>query len=61
MWHELIIAACLVLVIEGIIPFLSPNRWREAVALMATLSNKQLRMMGLGSMIVGTVLLYIVN
>lgn len=61
MWHEILIAACLVLIIEGIIPFLSPNRWRNAVALMATMSEERLRLMGLGSMIVGTVLLYIIN
>lgn len=61
MWHELIIAACLVLVIEGVIPFLSPNHWREAVSLMSAMSDRQLRLMGLGSMVVGTVLLYIVN
>ncbi|MFT7133099.1 MAG: hypothetical protein ACI81O_001811, partial [Cyclobacteriaceae bacterium] len=27
MWHDLGVALCLVLVIEGIIPFLYPARW----------------------------------
>ena len=50
-------AAALVLVLEGILPFLAPARWREAMRQVAELSDSQLRMIGLGSMIVGLVCL----
>lgn len=56
-WHELWIAFCLLLVIEGIIPFLYPQRWRLLVAQLAQISDSSLRMVGLISMIAGTALL----
>ncbi|MCC6075991.1 DUF2065 domain-containing protein [Pseudomonas sp. GCM10022188] len=58
MWQELGIAFCLLLVLEGILPFLSPRRWREAVISLARLGDRQLRLIGLGSMLLGTALLY---
>lgn len=58
MWQELGIAFCLLLVLEGILPFLSPRRWREAVVSLAQLEDRQLRLIGLGSMLLGTGLLY---
>ncbi len=56
-WHELWIAFCLLLVIEGIIPFLYPQRWRSLVAQLAQISDSSLRMVGFISMIAGTALL----
>jgi uncharacterized protein len=53
MWHDLAIALSLVLVIEGILPFLSPRSWREMVIQVAGLNNRQLRIMGLISMLAG--------
>lgn len=61
MWHELAIAFCLMLVLEGIIPFLYPARWRSLVAALATIDDRSLRLAGLASMIAGTVLLYLIN
>jgi len=58
-WHELWIAFCLLLVIEGIIPFLYPQRWRQLVAQLAQISDISLRMVGFISMIAGTALLLI--
>lgn len=58
MWQELGIAFCLLLVLEGMLPFLSPQRWREAVVSLARLGDRQLRLIGLGSMLLGTALLY---
>jgi hypothetical protein len=60
-WHELLIAICLVMVIEGIMPFLAPKGWQELLANVAQLSPRQIRLMGLASMLIGTALLYIVN
>ncbi len=57
LWHELWLAFCLVLVIEGVIPFLYPQRWRQMVAQLALTSDGTLRMIGLISMVGGTLLL----
>lgn len=61
MWREIGIALSLMLIIEGIIPFLYPGRWRQLVATLADINNTALRMMGLGSMIAGVILLYLIN
>lgn len=60
-WHELAIAVCLMMVIEGIIPFLAPQRWRQMVQYLADIDDKSMRLMGLLSMLIGTALLYIIN
>ena len=61
MWQDLAIATCLVLVLEGILPFLSPRAWRRMVQVAASMDDRGLRVAGLGSMIVGTSLLYLVH
>ena len=61
MWQELGVALCLVLVIEGILPFLSPARWKEMVAMAAEADDKTMRMMGLGSMVLGLILLQVIR
>jgi len=61
MWHELGIALCLILVLEGMVPFLYPARWRALVAVLAGLDDRTLRISGLMSMVAGTLLLYLVN
>ncbi len=61
MWHDLGIALSLVLVIEGIIPFLYPGRWKEMVAVMADMDDGTMRIIGLVSMLTGTGLLYLIN
>ncbi|MBO6558310.1 MAG: DUF2065 domain-containing protein [Pseudomonadales bacterium] len=61
MWQDLGVALCLVLVIEGIVPFLYPRRWREMVARLADVDDRSMRMAGLTSMLLGTGLLYLIN
>jgi uncharacterized protein YjeT (DUF2065 family) len=61
MWEELGKAFCLMLVLEGIIPFLYPTRWRNLVVQLAIISDRQLRIMGLVSMMIGVGLLYILK
>ena len=54
------LAACaLVLVLEGILPFLAPKIWRDAFRRLTELSDGQLRFIGLISMAVGVVLLMV--
>ncbi|WP_022958484.1 DUF2065 domain-containing protein [Spongiibacter tropicus] len=57
MWQELAVALSLVLVIEGILPFLSPDRWRMMAYRIADLDSQKVRMLGLASMVVGLLML----
>ncbi len=61
MWHDLAIACCLVLVIEGCVPFLSPSAWRSMVLAVARIDDRGLRGAGLCAMLLGTALLYVIN
>lgn len=61
MWHELAVAFCLMLVLEGIIPFISPGRWRKMLLMLDQIDDNTMRMIGLGSMLTGTVLLLVIN
>jgi hypothetical protein len=60
-WHQLAVAFALVFVIEGMMPFLAPARWRKLVRVMAELDNRTMRVMGLFSMLLGLGLLYLIN
>jgi uncharacterized protein len=61
MWSELAVALCMVLVIEGILPFLSPRRWRSVAAMAGRVDDATVRLLGLSSMVVGATLLYLVR
>lgn len=61
MWQDLFTAIALVLVIEGIMPFLNPAGFRNTMAMIAQMDNKVLRIIGVASMTAGVVLLYIVR
>lgn len=58
-WADLLRALALVLVLEGLLPFLGPARFRETLLRMANLNDRALRLIGLGSMIGGLVLLQV--
>lgn len=57
LWQDLARAFGLVLVIEGLLPFLSPARWRSAMLRVSTLDDRLLRSFGLAMMICGLVML----
>ncbi len=61
MWNELWIAVALMLVIEGIVPFLSPDTVRRMIATMTQMDDRSMRMAGLLSMLAGLGLLYLVH
>lgn len=61
MWESLLAAVALMLVIEGVIPFLYPDKWRNTVAMLSRINDRQLRVMGLVSMLAGVDLLYLVK
>jgi uncharacterized protein YjeT (DUF2065 family) len=60
MWDTLFSALALVLVFEGLLPFLSPQRWREVFEQATKLSDGQLRFLGLSCMIAGLLLLFLI-
>jgi uncharacterized protein YjeT (DUF2065 family) len=47
----------LMLVFEGLLPFLSPGMWRQIVERATQLTDGQIRFFGLSSMIIGLLLL----
>ncbi len=61
MWDDLVRAIALVLVIEGILPFLSPDGWRQAMMQAGRLPDRTLRMVGLASMLIGVFILFLMR
>ena len=59
MGTTLLMAFALMLVVEGLLPFLAPKIWRETFRRIMVLSDGQIRFFGLTSMIAGLVLLYV--
>lgn len=58
---SLLAALALMLVLEGVLPFLAPALWRETFRKMTEMSDGQLRFIGLTSMLGGLLLLYLMN
>jgi uncharacterized protein len=57
---ESFLAACaLVLVLEGLLPFLAPRTWRDAFRRLTELSDGQLRFVGLVSIVIGIIVLLV--
>ena len=53
----LLMAIALMLVIEGALPFVAPNLWRDTFRRITLMSDGQIRFVGLTSMLVGLLLL----
>lgn len=60
-WGDFLAALALVLVLEGLIPFLSPRGYRNMVQQMASMSEQMLRNTGLVLIISGLLFLYLVR
>ena len=58
---RLVAALCLVMVIEGIMPFISPRSSRKLAVNIAQLDDRTLRIVGLFSMLVGVGLLTLIR
>ena len=56
-WSDLLAAFALYFILEGLLPFASPDNWRKSLAMIAQFSNGQLRLFGLASIIAGLLLL----
>jgi len=59
MWDWVMGALALMLVFEGVLPFLSPTAWRQVFERALKLTDGQIRFIGLTSMLVGLLMLYL--
>ena len=59
MGDNLLLAFALMLVLEGVVPFLAPQAWRETFRRLIAMSDCQIRFIGLTAMIAGLILLMI--
>lgn len=60
-WSDLLAAFALYMVLESVLPFLNPQAMKRVLTTMTTLSDRQLRLWGLASMVAGVLLLYLVR
>jgi uncharacterized protein YjeT (DUF2065 family) len=58
---DLLAAIALFFVVEGIIPFINPSGMKRALEKLLTLGDRELRIAGLGSMLVGVAILFLVR
>lgn len=61
MWGDLLLAGSLVLIIEGLMPAISPTGWRNMVSQAAQLSDRGLRAGGVALIIIGAVIFHLVG
>ncbi len=61
MLQDLLVAFGLVLVIEGILPFVSPGHLRKTMLMASQLDDSTLRILGSGAMAAGLVIIYLVK
>lgn len=57
----LLLAFALMLIIEGVMPFLLPALWRDAFRRLTEMTDGQIRFVGLSLMIAGLLLLLLTN
>jgi uncharacterized protein len=55
----LLLALGLMLILEGVLPFVAPSAWRDTFKRMIALKDGQLRFIGLISMVGGLLLMWL--
>jgi len=60
-WSDLLAALAIVCIIEGIMPFINPPGMKRLLAKLAALEERQLRLGGLFSMLIGLAILFLVR
>jgi len=60
-WSDLLAALAILLVLEGLLPFLNPGATRRVFAQLAMLGSTELRVAGCVSMVLGMLLLFYVR
>jgi len=61
MSEYLLVGLALVLVIEGLLPFISPKGYRKAALDLARMPDNQIRLVGFSLMLLGVIVLYLVH
>ena len=61
MYKTFLLAFALMLLIEGLLPFLAPHVWRDMFRRLTELADGQIRFIGLSSMVLGLILLMLVS
>ena len=61
MWQEILTVISILFIIEGLIPFVSPSKYKNFVSSMSKLNTNNLRILGFISMIFGVLLLVLVT
>ena len=59
MIDTLLVAFALMLVLEGVLPFIAPTVWRDTFRRLLQFSDGQISFVGLASMLAGLILLMI--
>ena len=59
MTDTLLLAFALMLVLEGLMPFIAPATWRETFRRLIQLTDGQLRFIGLTSVLIGVLLIMV--
>ena len=59
MGRSLLLAFALMLVLEGVIPFVAPAAWRETFSRLIRMADGQIRFVGLASMLAGLLILIV--
>ena len=60
-WNDLFTALALVMVVEGIMPFISPQKYKITMQQMLSMPDATLRSIGFGLMLIGVVSLFLVR
>ncbi len=58
-WHDLLNAVALLLILEGLLPFIKPESIKKVYQTMSQTPESSLRMIGLASIVAGLVLLFL--
>jgi uncharacterized protein len=60
-WNDLLAALAIVCILEGVMPFINPPGMKRLLAKLAALEERQLRLGGLFSMLIGLAILFLVR
>ncbi|SEN08422.1 hypothetical protein SAMN05216326_10551 [Nitrosomonas marina] len=61
MFETFLMAFALMLILEGLLPFISPRIWRETFKKLTEIHDGQIRFIGLTSMLIGLALFLILS
>lgn len=59
-WHYLLTAIALLLIIEGLLPFINPSVVKRVYQALQEMPERSLRIFGFSSIVAGLILLYLV-